>query len=288
MTARVRPDFVIIGAAKAATTWLGNQLRARPDVFLPMQEPHYFSREYARGADWYARWFGEAEPGQMIGEKSADYLHDPRVAERLSRDLPHAKLVVQLRDPVERAYSDYCMFYRRGAAGRDIRHHLDPNAVRPIPRFVADGFYHAHISGFLQHFPAERIKVVLFEDLKADPRGIARDVEAFLGLPELSDDEAVANNANVKNAPTLPLPLRKALAPAKQLVAPLRDRAWFKTLHSSLAREVDYPALPDDTRTALRAAYAPDTAALEILLGRDLSIWTQARASQTPNKSRAA
>ena len=97
------PEFIIIGAAKAATTWVGNQLRARPDVFLPMQEPHYFSREYDRGEDWYRTWFKEAAEGPRLGEKSANYLADPHAAERIARLLPRAKLVVQLRNPIERA-----------------------------------------------------------------------------------------------------------------------------------------------------------------------------------------
>lgn len=288
MTAGRLPEFVIIGAAKSATTWLGNRLRARGDLFLPLQEPHFFSREYERGADWYRDWFKDAQPHQRLGEKSADYLHDPAVPERLHALLPDAKLVVQLRDPVERAYSDYCMFFRRGTVGGDIRRHLDPERPGEFARFVADGFYHAQLSRFLAFYPPRQIKVVLYEDIKRDPERVAADVEEFLDLPALAAPPAQEARANVKSAPTLPLPLRRALAPAKDLVAPLRHHGWFRALHARLAREIRYPPLPDDLRDALRAHYAPDVASLGALLGRDLSFWTQPRQAGNNSDSRAA
>lgn len=274
MAAR-RPAFVIIGAAKAATTWLGNRLRDRPDVFLPLEEPHFFSREFARGPEWYGDLFADAAPGQLLGEKSADYLHDRMVPARLHAMLPEARLVVQLRDPVERAYSDYCMFFRRGTVDGDIVRHLDPARDRPVPRFVADGFYHEQLSRFLAFYPADRVKVILFEDIKADAAGVAREVEDFLGLPPLAAVPAAGSRANVKDAPMLPLPLRRALAPAKQLVAPLRSHGWFKALHRRLAREIAYPPLPASLAASLRAHYADDISRLELMLGRDLTSWKQ-------------
>jgi hypothetical protein len=145
------PDFVIVGATKAATTWLSHNLSAHPEVFLPSQELHYFSRFYDRGEDWYAAHFQGARATQRIGEKSASYLPHPEAAQRLRRLLPPAKLIAQLRHPVERAYSDYCMHYRRGEVSRDIDRYLDP-ARTPIPRLLEDGFYHRHLTGFLGVF----------------------------------------------------------------------------------------------------------------------------------------
>jgi hypothetical protein len=67
------PQFVIIGAVKAATTWLHVQLQQCDRVYLPDPEPKFFSQDYERGFDWYAGFFREARPSQLVGEKSADY-----------------------------------------------------------------------------------------------------------------------------------------------------------------------------------------------------------------------
>src|SRR5687768_3651516 len=126
------PSFIVIGAAKAATTWIAHQLGERDDVFLPGPEPHYFSREYARGDDWYAAWFKDAADSQLVGEKSADYLSDWNVPARMAALLPGVKLIAQLRNPVDRAYSDYCMLFRRGQVNGDIDACLD-RARTPQP-----------------------------------------------------------------------------------------------------------------------------------------------------------
>ena len=120
-------DFVIIGAAKSATTWLQTQLQSDPSVYMPDPELHYFSREYARGTDWYLSQFAEGRRDKLVGEKSNSYLYVPEAAARLHRDVPQAKLIAQLRHPVERAYSSYCMLYRRGQVGGDIEKYLNPD-----------------------------------------------------------------------------------------------------------------------------------------------------------------
>src|SRR3546814_7752310 len=82
------------------------------DLFMPGPEPHYFSTEFHRGPDWYEDFFAAAAADQVVGEKSADYLAHPEAARRIAQRLPEARLVVQLRNPIDRAYSDYCMFFR--------------------------------------------------------------------------------------------------------------------------------------------------------------------------------
>jgi hypothetical protein len=273
------PGFVIIGAAKAATTWLRNQLSARPDVFLPKEEPHFFSREYGRGVEWYRSLFQEAAGNQIIGEKSADYLADPAAPERMARLLPAARLVVQLRNPVERAYSDYCMLYRRGSVGADISSYLGSRPSNE-PRFLEDGLYFKHISRFLDWYPASQLSAITYDDIRSRPEQMVAEIATFLDLPDLSRPVPLVPNANVKDAPLLPLRLRQALAPAKKWAAPLRSQAWFKAIHGKLAREIAYPPLTADLRASMQDRYAGDVEQLGKLLGRDLSHWLlDARAS---------
>ena len=126
------PEFVIIGAAKSATTWLAQNLQAHPQVFIPGPEPHYFSTEFHRGQAWYESWFEQAPPDRRVGEKSADYLAHPEAPRRIAKALPHARLIVQLRNPIERAYSDYCMFFRRGHVTPDPECYLDQRFSKSV------------------------------------------------------------------------------------------------------------------------------------------------------------
>lgn len=266
------PNFLIVGAAKAATTWIANQLRARPDVFIPGPEPHYFSREYDRGDRWYGSWFEESLPEQLVGEKSADYLADPEVAGRIARLLPEAQIVVQLRNPIERAYSDYCMLFRRGTVNGEIQKFLG-SQDNSQPRFLNDGLYNQHLRRFLDYFPAANLKIILYEDIRTRPEEVVHNVTGFLGLPDLGNGLQLVERANVKDAPLLPLAMRRTLAPAKLLVAPLRSKPWFKAIHGALAKEMPYPALSQDLKQSMRDFYAKDVQGLGSLLQRDLSHW---------------
>ncbi len=266
------PHFVIIGAAKAATTWLSTVLARQPKVFMPQQEVHFFNRHYQLGLNWYVTNFADAGPDQIIGEKSASYLADPQVPGRLARLLPEAHLIVQLRDPVERAYSDYCMLLRRGEVSDNIARYLDPDDT-PVRRFVDDGLYAHHLAAFLKVFPQTQVKILFYDDILRDPGNVYRDIICFIGLVEAMPIEEIAQRVKDKTTPMLPLPARRLLRPLKGLVRPWRDRAALKKIHGLFARPVAYPPLAETTRRRLAAFYADDVRVLEKLVDRRLDGW---------------
>jgi hypothetical protein len=265
------PQFIIIGAVKAATTWIAHQLRQHPDIYLPGPEPHYFSTEYHRGIDWYAGLFAEARPDQMIGEKSADYLAHPEAPRRIARTLPDVPLIVQLRNPIERAYSDYCMLYRRGTVGRRPERYLRSGST--LPRFLEDGLYHRHLARFLEYFPREKIEVILHEEIRQQPEAVIARVSRHIGIDVRISEAAVAARVNDGEVPLLPLTLRRLLSPAKDAVGPWRDQPWFQTVRNALARTPSYPPLTDDLRKRLRDYYAADVQELGRMLSRDMTSW---------------
>ena len=278
MSAPRLPSFVIIGAAKAATTWLGSNLQLHPGVFMPGPEPHFFSREFERGISWYATWFQGAGEGQAVGEKSADYLAHPAAAGRMRAALPEARLVVQLRNPVERAYSDYCMLFRRGEVGGNPARYLDAQHARR-GRFLQDGLYGQHLSRYFDVFPRDQIMCVVYDDLKQNPAQIFSAVCRHVGV----DPQAASMSASRvkdKETPMLPLALRRLLRPLKGVAAPLRENAMFSAGRALLARPVRYPPLPRELRERLAEYYADDIQALERLLGRNLSCWSARQDTQ--------
>src|SRR6185369_6874288 len=105
-------DFIIGGAPRSGTTWLYDLLARNPDVYMARParpEPKFFLVDelYEKGLGHYAHWFEGARPGQLAGEKSTNYLESPLAASRIRAALPGVRLIFILRDPVERAYSNY-------------------------------------------------------------------------------------------------------------------------------------------------------------------------------------
>ena len=268
-----QPSFIIIGAVKAATTWTQVQLQANPGIFLPDVEPHYFSSEFDRGEKFYRDLFAAAPPeAELLGEKSADYLAHPLAAQRIARVLPDVRLVVQFRNPIDRAYSDYKMLYRRGTV-RGMPQEYLASLDNPQPRFLNDGCYAKHLSRWLDYFPAENILCLLFEDVKEDPRGTLVRVSDHIGGQPFYREEMGTKLENDSTARFLPLPLRKTLEPFKKNVAPLRGRRWFEAIRSAMARQIEYPPLSAELRAHLQGFYEPEITRLGRMLGRDLSHW---------------
>ena len=267
-----KPDFLIIGAAKSATTWLQNSLQASPDIFMPGPELHFFSRHYDDGLDSYLRQFDAAGP-RIAGEKSNTYLSEPAAAERIARDLPDVSLIAQLRDPVARAYSDYCMLFRRGEVGADIEDHLDPRRAAE-GRFLSHGLYAAQIDRFLALFPRDRLLVLFYEDIKADAQGSLDQLAAHIGC-EGPLARPVAERVKDARRPVVPPRLRRVLTPLRPVLDPVRHLAPLRLLRASVARELAYPPLAPDLAARMADFFAEDMARLERLTGRDLSIWRQ-------------
>jgi hypothetical protein len=258
---------------KGATTWSARALARHPAVFIPGPEPHYFSSEFASGPDWYLDLFAGAGEGAVIGEKSADYLAHPDAAARMAAFVPDARLIVQLRNPIERAYSDYCMLYRRGTVRERPAAYFSPkNGGAERERFLTGGLYADHLRRFYGRFSREQILVLLVEEITSSPTPVFNSILSHIGLPADATDVSTERE-NDSAAPLLPLGLRSALKPFKDAVKPLRGNPVFEAVRGALAREVAYPPLDDEARAYLQDHYRADIAALEALIGRDLSQW---------------
>lgn len=264
--------FLIIGAAKSATTSLQRALQADPAVCMPDPELHFFSREFSRGVDWYLSQFSAAAGASCRGEKSNSYMEVPAAADRIAATLPHVRLICMLRDPVERAYSDYCMLYRRSEVGDDIRTALDPRSGA-AGRFVAGGNYHRQLLPFVERYGADRILVLLYEEFRLDPGREVAKARAHLGLDPAFSAGEPATHAKDRTEAMVPPRLRRLLWGVKPWVAPMRNAPLFKLARGLIAREIAYPAFPADLRARLAEHYRPEIGRLSDLLDRDFDRW---------------
>lgn len=265
-------NFIIIGAAKSATTWLQEQLQSDPQVYMPDPELHFFAREYSRGDSWYLSQFSDEGLGRTVGEKSNSYLYNPDAALRIHQHLPQVKLIAQLRNPVERAYSGYCMLLRRGEVGTDIGTYLDP-ASEENARFLETGNYAAHLQVYIDLFGPEALLILFFEGVQDSPEMQMSRARAHLGLPPRPLAPHGQDKVKDKGVPVVPPKLSKRLAWMKPIAQPVRDTFAFKAVRGVIARKIKYPPLTHELRMRLNEYYKPTIEALEQMSGQSLSSW---------------
>jgi hypothetical protein len=212
---RPAPDFLIIGTKRGGTTTLYRALARHSDVrelfpsLLHIKSPHYFDLNYAKGQAWYRSHFPISLPGRprrwRSGESSPYYLFHPLAPGRAAREAPQARIIVLLRDPVERAVSHHWDRVQNGIehlslaeaiaaeparlAGERERLEADPLATSdPYEHFsyVARGRYAEQLRRWLFAYPAEQLLVIRSEDLFTAPQVVFARVLAFLGLAPFS------------------------------------------------------------------------------------------------------
>lgn len=265
-------NFLIIGATKSATTWLQQSLQQDATVCMPDPELHYFSRNYDKGDEWYLAQFDSTGDRRLIGEKSNSYMDTPGVAERIRQAIPGVLLIAQLRNPVDRAYSDYCMLFRRGEVGRDVAEYLDPRRAAG-GRFLNGGLYHQQLQPYFDLFPAQQLQVLLYENIRTDPQGQLDAVRGFLKLEAELRIPPVAKKVKDKTDPIVSPGLRQILKPLKPVLAPFRSNFVMQRLRSVIAHETKYTPLKPDLCARMVEFYAPEAERLGKLIKQDLSGW---------------
>jgi len=283
-----RPTYVGIGAQKCASTWLHRMLEAHPQVCVPeVKDVDFFSYRYDRGYQWYERCFVDGDdsnvPARARGEISPSYFCEPAVPERVAAYLPDAKIIVSLRDPVQRALSNHRHEVKEGhLTGDDLSFE---RGLRNNPMYVEQGLYATHLKKWLKYFPRERILVVLMDDVEVDPRGVCRTVYQFLGVDESFVPPGVDARHNVSYA-TRSATLTK-LKDAAYATTRARGLRWawkfaagagLKPLYRGLnvvPSEAVIPPPQSNTLAHLRERFEPEIRELETLLDQSLSSWLQ-------------
>jgi hypothetical protein len=199
------PDFIIAGAPRAGTTWLYHLLTRHPGVHMaapPRPEPKFFLADdlYARGLEWYSRtWFENAPAGAVCGEKSTNYLESAAAARRIAKDLPATKLVFILREPAERAWSNYLWSRMNGMESETFERALELEESRerelaPERRFsrphgyFSRGLYADLLQPWFELFPRQNILCLRCEDIALQPHRLAERLHRFLSVPPRAHD----------------------------------------------------------------------------------------------------
>ncbi len=292
---RIKPNFLIVGAAKCGTTSLYRYLSEHPQVFMPewkelslfIDDP-FGPLHRVPTAFRYYRLFSGAGGYRARGEASTAYLFNAASPELICQELGKIRIIIILRDPVQMAYSLYNHEFRKEgetlssfekALSAEPGRFGDPGFARRCFGWHANyyyfqrGLYTPQVKRYLDTFGAEKVRVLLFEDLKASPLETVRALYRFL---DVSDDFAPALKVYNRAGEILNMP-----------------RFWtdaglfFKTasylVNGNLVRKLPHlfrnlvrprpPKMRPETGDRLRKRYRPDIDALETLIGRDLSGW---------------
>ena len=300
------PDFLIIGAPKAGSTALHGALEQHPQLFMPSpKETKFFltgerrpARADHRGPgdahsaqEWiwrreaYEALFDVAPPGALRGESTPFYLWDAAAHRRIHALVPGAKLIAVIRDPVDRAYSNWTHLWADGlepegdflAACRLERRRI-ADGYAPFWRYLELGKYGEQLTQLFQVFPREQVCVVRYRELIDMPRQTLARISDFLGVDPSAVTAIPGSNVShwAGNSPRDAL-LRRAIRAGARLGSYAPPQVWRRTsapLINALHRHgTERPSLPVDVRRELVEHYREDIAVLEDLLGRSFQDW---------------
>jgi hypothetical protein len=274
------PTFLGIGAPRAGTTWLNTLLPSHPDVYTPTlrDEINFFDRYYERGLGWYETLFPPAEHAgryQAIGEISPQYLECDECPERIFTTLPESKLIVMLRHPVNRAYSQYGFYVQR----RNYRSSFQ-DFLAARPRALERGFYSRYLKRYLRYFDRTQILALVFEDAVVDIRKTKKILSDFLDIAvDRFPPSAGSGKVNASSVPTFQFLYGFVAKTGRQFrkwhLEPVVDFVMRTSIPRFLAKGKSLPPLDDESKQHLSQLYQDEFDELEQCMQIDLSCWRQ-------------
>ena len=304
------PNFMIIGAGKSGTTALYEYLAEHPDVYMsPVKETNFFALEGEKMVDpkddpeqmfhypwsvtnWedYVKLFDGVETEKAIGEVSPMYLYSEEAAFRIKERFPDMKLIVILRNPVDRLYSRFMHLARENRKPTNrFEDALDRETIWWRRNdLVKEGFYHNHLQKYYGLFDKDQIKVILYDDFKSDPLKEVQNIYEFIGVngwhePDFNTeynvsgliknpviDRLIGQKSVIKELAAMVNPkLKEAITSNQQL------KKWINQIRKKNLVKVP---IPSNIRNAMiESVYGPDIQQLQRLINRDLSNWLNLR-----------
>lgn len=300
----VLPNFLMIGAPKAGTSAIYYYLKQHPQIYMsPLKEPHFFAlenhslnfqgpgdkdrfRDAVTQLEDYEKLFANVSREVAIGEASTTYLSSETAPLRIKHYIPDVKLIAILRNPVDAAYASFLHLVRDGdepLADFGLALEAEEKRVRQnwegIWHYQRRGFYAEQLERYFQHFDRNQLKVYRYDDFKANPNVVLRDIFEFLEvdpgfMPDMSakyNVSAMPKNPLLNKMMVKPNPLKSALNMA--LPKPMRSEIATRLKHWNFQEKK--PPLSPELRDQLHQNYREDMLKLQDLIQQDLSEWLE-------------
>jgi hypothetical protein len=309
------PTFLIVGAGKAGTTSLHLYLQQHPQVFMsPVKETNHFSDadmqfehfnlDYRQDVDididkylsgpmdkkvhiahvrsWeqYQKLFRDVKDQKAIGEVSNSYLCLPSAALAIKKKLPSVKIIMILRHPAERLYSQFLMNLRLGKTKeRNLRKEIEYDANKAVHgwgishMYLVNGMYYEQVKRYYELFPPEQIYVILYDDFKKDAAGEMKKLFAYIGV----DDNYTTDMSRKHNEAGMPrfgklnyILTQSGLYSFSKKILPDSLKQTVKNIFYS---KKNIPGMTSDERAWLINYYREDVVKLSALIQRNLKNW---------------
>jgi hypothetical protein len=296
------PTFFVIGPARCATDALNFYLGQHPQIYMsPTKETNYFvfygrtTLDFTGPGDVealrncfiptladYKKLFRHVQDEIAVGEASPWYIYCADVPPRIQHDIPHAKLLAMLRNPIDRAYSSFGMMHRDGReAESDFLRAFQLESERiaanwePLWHYQSMGMYSEQLQRYYDCFNRSQIRVYLYDDFDRDPVPIMRDMFRFLGVddafqPDMSErpnQSYVPKNAQIHSLVAKPSLVKSAM----KAVIPARVRRSLRV--AALESNRATAEVTREVREQLIPVFRDDILKLQDLIERDLSAW---------------
>jgi len=279
----VLPNFFIVGAPRAGTTSLYDYLDRTKDVFMSLaKEPHYFSSiepssihpRVIRDKKKYLALFKKANNAKAIGEASTSYLWDPESAKLIHNTVPHAKIIIMLRDPIERAFSHYIFRLSSGKTysfTEAIKEAMEPKNDYYSTIIVNGSYYYNQVKRYLDKFGSNNVKVIIFEEFIKEPRKIVKEVLEFLEVKsEVPIEVDLPHNVLAEPRGRIVRTVLQNKTIKKFVKQKIPGHKIQFVVKKVLSKKITKPKIPQQDRIFLENIYKEEVQKLQTLLKRKL------------------
>lgn len=270
------PTFVAVGPPRTGTTWIHHVLSGHANLPRYHKETRFFDINYGKGLDWYARNFDPALAALPAGEICPTYFHSQTARSRIAQLVPSARIICSFRNPVKRVFSLYKIKRAHGTTAPTFEAALETD-----PELMESSRYCFHLAQWRSTFGADKVLVLVYEDLVRDPQSYIDAICAFIGVERvlLTDRERVRVNSS-ESLTTLKNPgWTRMGAAAAEWLKTNGWGTWVAAAKKSAAGKLfmgggeKIPPLDVGTTEHLRRLFRPEVEYLEEILKRDLSVW---------------
>ncbi len=276
----------IVGAPKAGTTSLHYYLNEHPEILMSsVKEPDFFSDKeivdqglyYGTSrintSQKYHNLFQEKEDAKIFGESSVSYLFYPEVPKRIKEYNTDAKIIIMLRNPVDRAFSHYLMDFRLGLISDRFENVFNKKEGLKFQQYFLLGNYYSQVKRYFDEFSKENVHIIWYSDFKKDAEKEVQKVFKFIGV----DSDYKVNFESVHNSFTMPKNkiIRKIYSVVwlRKLLLFFFPSSMVRFIRSTLFIKGNKPRITTKSRKIFTEYYQEDICNLEELLSINLSEW---------------
>lgn len=260
-------DFIGIGAQKCATTWIAQCLAEHPEICLAQpKEVNFFNKRgtfylrdkewnYPKGISWYESHFSHCSKNKIKGEFSPNYLYDEKAPFLIKKHFLEVKIIVSLRNPIQRAFSQYHHAKER----KKIKSSFE-KTIQQEPEFIERGLYYKQLKRYFDLFPKKNILVSIYEEIEKDPTKFIQNIYQFLGVEPNFIPPSLNKRPRIGHYHHWGFKVLVKYPPLLKLVKKIGVMKEYLRIHPQ-------------TKKNLQKNFEEDIGSLEQLLKKDLSFW---------------